>query len=473
MLTIVVPHARAGAIAKYAALVHRRGVTAPSNIATRILSTRSNAKEAALTGAKAATAASEISASLQAPEAIVPAAAATGALTLKERMEIYGQLSKVRLSSLVVMTTGAGFLMAGGPISWGAFAAATIGTSLAAASANTFNQAWEIELDAKMNRTCKRPLPSGRITRNHAVAFGAATAATSTAILAAGCNPLVASLGLFNIGLYSLVYTPMKTRSELNTWVGSLVGAIPPVMGWAAATGTMFAPEAALHAYLLFCWQMPHFFALSWRSRADYARGGYKMVACADPTGSRSAALALRYSLYMAPIPIVAALTDATSYMFAVEGTLVNAYAIYLAQKFYRNPTNASAQKVFLCSLWYLPVMMGCMVLHSQNWLDDEEVEEKKKANVWREAFLGEVENFKPLEPSVVSKEENSVSAWVVTQIRTLRHCLKEVCIHENLWGFKDGKHNADDSSVLCPVHVGNSAKETAAIATQVSRKEA
>lgn len=468
MLTIVVPHARAGAIAKYAALVHRRGVTAQSHIATRILSTRSNAKEAALTGAKATTAAvNEISVS----EAMVPAAA--GALTLKERMEIYGQLSKVRLSSLVVMTTGAGFLMAGGPISWGTFAAATVGTSLAAASANTFNQVWEIELDAKMNRTCKRPLPSGRITRNHAVAFGATTAATSIAILAAGCNPLVASLGLFNIGLYSLVYTPMKTRSEWNTWVGAVVGAIPPVMGWAAATGTMLAPEAALHAYLLCCWQMPHFFALSWRSRADYARGGYKMVACADPTGSRSAALALRYSLYMAPIPIVAALTDATSYMFAVEGSLVNAYAIYLAHKFYRNPTNASAQKVFLCSLWFLPVMMGCMVLHSQNWLDDEEVEAKKKANVWREAFLGEVENFKPLEPSVVAKDESSMSAWVVTQIRTLRHCLKEVCIHENLWGFKDGKHNADDSSVLCPVHVGNSAKETAAIATQVSRKEA
>ncbi|KAF1316922.1 Protoheme ix farnesyltransferase, partial [Globisporangium splendens] len=457
MLTIVVPHARSSA-----RLMR-------SSFATRILSTqRSNAKEAAVSGAKVVSAiesSNDVTAIASTSAGVV-----SPVLPLKERLEIYGQLSKVRLSSLVVMTTGAGFLMAGGPISWGTFAAATIGTSLAAASANTFNQAWEVELDAKMNRTCKRPLPSGRITRNHAIGFGAVTAATSTAILAAGCSPLVASLGLFNIGLYSLVYTPMKTRSEFNTWVGSVVGAIPPIMGWAAATGTVMAPEAALHAYLLFCWQMPHFFALSWRSRNDYARGGYKMVACADPTGARSAALALRYSLYMAPIPIVAALTDATSYMYAVEGSLVNAYAIYLASKFYRNPTNATAQKVFLCSLWYLPVMMGCMVLHSQNWLDEEEKEEKKKANVWRESFLGEVEKFQAMEPSVVSRDESTLSAWVVNQVRTLRHCLKEVCLHENLWGVKDGKHNADDSSVLCPVHVGNNAKETAAIATQATR---
>lgn len=453
LLLIAAPRARAGSVRM-----------ARGSLATRILSTRSGVKEAA---AKATTAALEPIAALDAP-AGSSALAVAPALTLKERAEVYGQLSKVRLSSLVVMTTGAGFLMAGGPISWSTFAAATVGTSLAAAAANTFNQAWEVELDAKMNRTCKRPLPAGKVTRGHALAFGAATAATSTAILAAGCNPLVASLGLFNIGLYALVYTPMKTRSEWNTWVGSLVGAIPPVMGWAAATGSAIAPEAALHAYLLFAWQMPHFFALSWRSRADYTRGGYKMVACADPTGARSAALALRYSLYMAPIPIVAALTDATSYMFAVEGSLVNAYAIYLAHKFYQKPSNATAQKVFLCSLWYLPVMMGCMVLHSQSWLDADELEAKKKANMWREAFLGEVENFKPVD--LAAKDESSVSAYVVSRVRALRHCLKEMCIHENLWGFKDGKHSGDNSSVLCPVHVGNSAKETAAITAQATR---
>lgn len=466
MLLTAVPRAR----------IERRLLTSNRDLATRILSTRSGVKESAvLSSAKMASALEPLGA-LDIAQPIGGSSSAS-ALSLKEHMDVYAQLSKVRLSSLVVLTTGAGFLMAGGPISWSALAAVATGTSLAAASANTFNQAWEVELDAKMNRTCKRPLPAGKITRNHALAFGAATAATSTAVLAVGCSPLVASLGLFNIGLYSLVYTPMKTRSEWNTWVGAVVGAVPPIMGWAAATGVALAPEAALHAYLLACWQMPHFFALSWRSRADYMRGGYKMVACADPTGARSAALALRYSLYMAPIPIVAALTDATSYMFAVEGSLVNAYAIYLAHQFYRKPSNASAQKVFLCSLWYLPVMMGCMVLHSQHWLDDadQEAQKKKKTSGWRETFLGEVEGFQASDGTMATSQsqsdESSVSAYVVSRVRTLRHCLKELCLHENLWGVKDGKHQGDSSSVLCPVHVGNTAKETAALTAQATRE--
>lgn len=395
----------------------------------------------------------------------------TANVTLKDRLLICSQLSKARLSSLVVMTTGAGFLMSGGPICWSTFAAATLGTSLAAASANTFNQCWEKDLDAKMQRTHRRPLPSGRISQSHALAFGAATATASTLILAVGCSPVVASLGVFNIGLYSLVYTPLKTKSELNTWVGSIVGAIPPVMGWAAATGTVLAPEAALHAYLMYCWQMPHFFALSWRSRKDYGRGGYKMVACNDPTGSRSAALALRYSYYMSAIPIVAALTDATSYMFAVEGTVVNAYAIYLAHKFYAKPSNATAQKVFLASLWYLPVIMGCMVLHSQKWMDKDTIEQKKDLRVWHEAFVGEIENFQSQEPSTLSNE-NSISTWLVAKVRAARRCMREFCIHEYLWGLKDGQRHADKSNVLCPVHVGHQAKETVAITAKTSRKD-
>jgi heme o synthase len=458
MLTVVMRHVPLGApvprVAFAAKCVPHQ--TSRATIA-RVLSTQSDVEATALATA-------------------VKAVAIDGeaALPLKERVAIYSQLSKLRLSSLVVMTTGAGFLMAGGPISWGSFAAATVGTSLAAASANTFNQAWEAELDSKMNRTSKRPLPSGKISRGHAVAFGASTAAVSTAILAAGCSPLVASLGLFNIGLYSLVYTPMKMRSELNTWVGALVGAVPPVMGWAAATGTVVAPEAILMGSLLFLWQMPHFFSLSYRLRSDYMRGGYQMVACNDPTGARSAKLALRYSLYMSALPFAAAMTDVTSYMYVVEGSVVNAYATYLAYQFYKKPTSSSAQKVFLCSLWYLPVMMGAMVLHNQQWLTDEEKEEKNKAkHGWREAFLGEVENFQPLEPAVVQHgDESTLSAYVVDKVRTLRHCLKEMCLHENLWGVKDSKRNADESSILCPVHVGTTAKETAAIAAHATRKD-
>lgn len=282
------------------------------------------------------------------------------------------ELSKARLSALVVMSTTAGYLMSGSGVDLATMAAAAAGTSLAAFSANTWNQVWEVRNDSLMKRTMRRPLPSGRLTTRQAVAWGAGTAVASTAVLAVGCNPLTAALGVGNIALYSLVYTPLKTRSELNTWVGSVVGAIPPVMGWAAATGSVLSPEAAAMGALLYLWQFPHFFALSWRSRRDYAAGGYRMVSVADEAGHRTAGLVRRYSLYMAALPLAASFCGVTSAMYAVEGVAVNAYALYLAQRFHQKPNNANAQRVFLASLWYLPLMMFLMVFHSRNWDDNK-----------------------------------------------------------------------------------------------------
>lgn len=402
------------------------------------------------------------------PAAVVATKAEDMKMTMKQRLGIYSELGKAKLSGLVVMTAGAGFLMAGGPISWGSFAAVSIGTSIAAASANSFNQAWEVERDAQMHRTCRRPLPSGRITKNHALTFGFTTAAASTAILAAGCSPTVAALGLANIGLYSLVYTPMKTTSELNTWVGSVVGAIPPVMGWAAATGTLLTPEAALTAATLFLWQMPHFFALSWRARKDYARGGYKMVPCADPTGARTSALTERYSWYLLPLPILASLTGSTSYMFAVEGTALNAYLIHLSRKFRQKPNNSTAQKVFLTSLWYLPVFLGFMVFHSENWLSPEEKKEHEKhiPKIWREALLDEP----LLDEDYIRHAENgdSMSDFIVAKIRNVRAHLRDVCVHEYLWGESDGKR-AGEENVFCPVNVAETTSDEVKLATTLS----
>ena len=166
------------------------------------------------------------------------------------------------------------------------------------------------------------------------MAWGFGTGAVATGILAAGANPLTAALGAGNIALYALVYTPLKVRSEWNTWAGSIVGAIPPVMGYTAATGLLCTPESALLASTLFLWQFPHFFALSWRLRQDYARGGFQMVAVNDPSGARTAELVWRYSLYMAPLPVLAAAGDITSWMFAAEGIALNSYLLYLANNF-------------------------------------------------------------------------------------------------------------------------------------------
>ncbi|KDO30098.1 hypothetical protein SPRG_05289 [Saprolegnia parasitica CBS 223.65] len=372
-------------------------------------------------------------------------------LTLSERVGIYNQLAKARLSALVVVTAGAGFFMMGGPVSWGSFAALAVGTTLASASANTFNQAYEIRTDGLMKRTMMRPLVRGTITKNHALAFGAATAVSSTAILAAGCNPLTAGLSLFNIGLYSCIYTPMKQTSEWNTWVGALVGAIPPVMGVAAANGLLLSPEALLTGSALFMWQMPHFFALSWRLRHDYARGGYKMIPCADPTGSRTAGVIMRYALALSTLPVAAAATGATSYMFAVEGLGINAYAVHLARQFYKNPSTANANKVFFCSLWYLPAVLGLMVFHSKNWTKDDEAtaDTERQADGSIYALLdgssatAEGESFRPLPVADKLKE----------LVLSTRAQLKE--------RREDAGLKQDDTHLFCPVVATDAAVDT------------
>lgn len=196
------------------------------------------------------------------------------------RARLYSQLSKYRLSALVMSTTSAGYLAAGGPVDAVSLCCACLGTMLASSSANTFNQVIETSNDSRMKRTRNRPLPSGRISRQHAIGWGVASGAAGISVLAAGSNPLTASLGAANLLLYVGPYTLSKPRSELNTWVGSVVGAVPPLMGWAAATGGVVAVEPLLLATYLFIWQFPHFFSLAWLHREDYARGGFAMVRC-------------------------------------------------------------------------------------------------------------------------------------------------------------------------------------------------
>ena len=297
------------------------------------------------------------------------------------KLKSYGELSKFRLSSMVVLTSGAGFAAAGLPLDYCTMAAVCAGTALCAGSAGTFNQLYEIEQDSKMKRTIARPLVTGNVSRTEAAMFGLSTGAAGTALLYAATNPVVAALGLANIGLYAGIYTYSKQHTEWNTWIGALVGAIPPVMGWAAATGgSIVAPEPALLASLLFLWQFPHFFALSYLHREDYARGGFEMVAVNDPTGSRSAGLVMEYSMYLTALPILASATGLTSYMFAFEGTAVNLYLLYLAQKFRQDRTNAGAKRVFLCSLWYLPALMAGYLFHSTMW-DKQKVEDEVKSD--------------------------------------------------------------------------------------------
>ncbi len=288
---------------------------------------------------------------------------------LSEKIKIYGELSKFRLSSLVVLTSGAGFLCAGAPVDMYTMAAATFGTALCAASAGTFNQVIERNRDSNMKRTNKRPLPAGKVGVIEATSWGITTGLVGTGMLYSLTNPIVAALGLGNIILYAGPYTYSKQYTELNTWIGSLVGAIPPVMGWAAATGGDFiSPEPIALASILYLWQFPHFFSLSWLHREDYARGNFQMVAVNDALGNRSADLIMKYSIYLTILPAITSSLGMTSWMFLVESAAMNSYLLHLAYKFQSDHTNANARKIFLCSLWYLPLLLTAYVFHSRTW---------------------------------------------------------------------------------------------------------
>jgi heme o synthase len=181
-----------------------------------------------------------------------------------------------------------------------------------------------------MKRTYNRPLPSGRVSPTEAAVVGTAMGAAGVGILSVMTNPVVTALGAGNILLYSGLYTFSKRKTEFNTWIGSVVGAVPPLMGYAAASGgTFLTGDAAILSGLLFLWQFPHFFALSWMYRDDYARGGFQMVAVNDPSGVRTAKLITEYSLYLTALPLVATAAGLTSSMYAVEGTVANAYLVH------------------------------------------------------------------------------------------------------------------------------------------------
>jgi protoheme IX farnesyltransferase len=195
--------------------------------------------------------------------------------------------------------------------------------------------------------------------------------------LVVGTDPVTASLGAGNILLYAGLYTYMKPISIYNTWVGAVVGAIPPVMGWTAATGgSLFDIEALLLGSTLYLWQMPHFFALSYMHRIDYKRGDFAMVPCLEEDGKKTADLVVRYAWYLSAVPIVATAVDVTSSMFALEGIALNAYALSLAYKFKKDRTNANARMIFLTSLWYLPCLLMLFLLHSKVWDEEKEQED-------------------------------------------------------------------------------------------------
>lgn len=284
------------------------------------------------------------------------------ALPLRKRMNMYMQLSKSKLSTLVLATTMSGFVMAPVPLDPMLLLYTSVGTGLTIASASANNQILEIEFDKLMVRTKGRVLPMNKLTREHAIAFSSIIGVLGTGILYTQVNPLAAGLAAGNILLYSYVYTPMKRATPFNTWVGSIVGAVPPMIGWVAATGSgLLDPGCLALGYLLFAWQIPHFLSLSYFRRLDYKLAGYKMLSHTDI--QRVPKASLLYSYYLLPFGTVCYLSGLTQPDFILGILPLQGYLLYYAQKFHQQPNDQTARKLFRSTLLFLPLVMILMYL--------------------------------------------------------------------------------------------------------------
>ncbi len=272
-------------------------------------------------------------------------------------------LAKIRLNALVLVTTGVGFIVAAPAISsWLALIWTLVGTAAAAASASMFNQLMESRRDALMHRTEMRPLPRQHIGKPIVFVMGVVLGYAGWAILLASVGWIPAALAASNILLYALVYTPLKPVTSMNTLVGAVCGAIPPLVGWTAATGA-FAPGAWVLAGILFVWQLPHFMALAWMYRDDYARGGFVMLPLLDSTGRITAQTMVLTALILVPLSLMATTYGIAGWWFAGASLVLGLWFTLECVRFLIDRSDARARRVFFASIAYLPLLLTVLVL--------------------------------------------------------------------------------------------------------------
>lgn len=272
-------------------------------------------------------------------------------------------LTKARLTLLVLITTFVGFCLASpGALDWPLLFHTLAGTALVAASAAMLNQAIEIKVDRLMERTRSRPLPAGRMKRDAVTWAGIAMGATGLAYLALAANWPSAVLAGATLVIYLAVYTPLKRRHPLCVTVGAISGAIPPVIGWTAAGESATAAGAWVLFGVLFLWQMPHFLAIAWMYRDEYAQAGFHMLNARDLTGESTAWKALLYSLALAAVTLVPFFLGWAGFLYAAIALVINFLLLYFAVLFVTNRSRQSARRLFFSSIIYLPVILGLMV---------------------------------------------------------------------------------------------------------------
>ena len=280
----------------------------------------------------------------------------------KSFVAVLCDLIKARLTFLVLLTTVVGFYVGiRGATDYLLMFHTVLGTALVACGAAALNQLWEREHDARMRRTADRPLPSGRMQPETVLVFGGFCSMAGLLYLAFSVNLLTSVVGAVTLASYIFIYTPLKRVTWLNTAVGAIPGALPPVMGWTAARNELTGEGWALFA-ILFFWQIPHFLAIAWMYREEYAQAGFVMLPSVDPDGSRTGRQAVSHTLGLLTVSL-------TPYLFRLTGTLYLFGALVLgtlflvgAVLFSRQMTRPRARQLFFVSILYLPLLLGLMV---------------------------------------------------------------------------------------------------------------
>jgi len=277
-------------------------------------------------------------------------------------MKHYIALTKPRITALILVCTGVGYFFGavnGGMV--GTFVHTMIGTALMASGTAALNQWYERDVDKLMLRTRGRPLPSGQLKPPHAFVFGIAVSLIGFVELWLGASALAGLAGLFTLASYLLVYTPLKKRSPTCTAIGAIPGAMPPLIGYAGASGHITWEAMALFA-ILFVWQFPHFYAIAWMYREDYSRGGIRMSPVMRPDGVSTARQIVFCSLLLIPVSLVPSLLHMASVTYFVGATALGVALLYFSLRVFYERSTRSARRVLLASVTYLPALLSVML---------------------------------------------------------------------------------------------------------------
>lgn len=284
------------------------------------------------------------------------------------RVADFVALTKPRLNLLVLVTSLAGlYLAAPDGVATPILVHTLVGTALVAGGAAALNQVWERETDTLMARTRTRPVPGGRLRPSEALWFALVLSTVGLVQLAAGVNVLCAAVAALTLITYVFAYTPLKRRTSLATLVGAVPGALPPVIGWTAAGGGLTLPAFVLFG-IVFFWQMPHFLAIAWLYRHEYAAAGIPLLPVLEPDGRRTGRQALLYAAALWPVSLLPTLVGLASGLYIAVATILGCVLVALSATFARERSTSAARRLFLFSIVYLPLLWGAL-LANRLWL--------------------------------------------------------------------------------------------------------